>query len=113
MKAAFLVLIILLLDKNTFAEKMDKEKTGDPDAGQLSSLRQLNMSRLQDLRSFDARNWKRQLRRQSLLRWCDSKRRADEIDHGLEWKKIISLTILVVALVHLVFFCHPSCNRMH
>ena len=43
MKAAFLVLIILLLDKNTFAEKMDKEKTGDPDAGQFSNLRDLSI----------------------------------------------------------------------
>ena len=35
----------------------------------------------------------------------------DEIVDEIEWKKIIGATVLVLGLIHLLYFWHPVCNR--
>ena len=50
-------------------------------------------------------------RRQRMVKWCSSRKKAKEIDCEVEWKKIIGVTVFVLGLVHLLYFWHPVCNR--
>ena len=62
---------------------------------------------------MDKKERKRFLRRrkQRLVKWCESRMRAKEIDSEVDWKKIIGATVLVLGLVHVLYFCHPVCYR--
>ena len=51
-------------------------------------------------------------RKQRLVKWCESRMKAKEIDSEVEWKKIIGATVFVLGLVHVLFFCHPVCHRI-
>ena len=87
-------------------------KTDDGSSGHVTT----NVERL--LRSgnaaIDKTESKRRLRRrrQRLVKWCDSRMKAKEIDNDIEWKKIIGATVLVLGLVHFLYFYHTVCNRM-
>ena len=63
--------------------------------------------------AMDKKARKRFLRRrkQRLVKWCESRMRAKEIDSEVDWKKIIGATVLVLGLVHVLYFCHPVCYR--
>ena len=50
-------------------------------------------------------------RRQRMVKWCSSRKKAKEIDCEVEWKKIIGATVLVLGLVHILYFWHPACNQ--
>ena len=48
-------------------------------------------------------------RRQRCVKWCTARMKAKEIDK-VDWKKMFAGTVVIIGLVHIVYFCHPVCH---
>ena len=48
-------------------------------------------------------------RRKRCVKWCTAREKAKEIDR-VDWKKMLAGTVVIVGLVHIVYFCHPVCH---
>ena len=106
-----LVLFTLLLFSHNCAESERREMTISDGSGHITSVEHLS-------RSGNAATYKKgrmrclRRRRQRLVKSCDSRMKAKEIDSEVEWKKIIGAAVVVIGLVHGVYFCHPVSYRM-
>ena len=104
-----LVLFTLLLFSHyTESQRREEEPISDG-SGHVTNVEMLSSSGNIATYKKDRRRYLR--RRQRMVKWCSSRKKAKEIDCEVEWKKIIGVTVFVLGLVHLLYFWHPVCNR--
>ena len=105
-----LVLFTLLLLFSHFTESQGREEEQIYDgSGHVTNVERLLSSGKVAKHNKGRRRYLR--RRQRMVKWCASSKKAKEIDCDVEWKKIIGATVLVLGLVHILYFWHPVCNQ--
>ena len=99
---------LLLFSHYTESQRQDEEPVDDG-SGLVTSVERLLSSGNIATYKKDRRRYLR--RRQRMVKWCASRKKAKEIDCEVEWKKIIGATVIVLGLVHILYFWHPVCNQ--
>ena len=98
-----LVLFLLLLFSQ-FSDSQRKEEMVTDGSGHVMIVERVPRS--QDAATYNNKNRKRYLRRRErMLKWCSSRVKAKTIDNKVEWEKIVGVTVVLLGIVHVVYFC--------
>ena len=107
LRALLTVLIIIILPFLIECESNGMSRSNDAEPEQ--SMKTLTNSRTIPIvrgRGGKVRMWRG---KQRCVKWCAARIKAKEIDE-VDWKKVIACTVLMVGVVHIVYFCHPVCH---
>ena len=100
-----LVLFSLLLLSLYCSESQKREKAISDGSGHITTS--VSCSGKMDDKTLRRRCF----RRRRMVKWCDSRMKAKEIDDEASWNKIVAATVFVLGLVHFLYFFHPVCYR--